>query len=217
MKILECIPVIRKPEKPIEGVVYLENDEQHQTLASKIAQLKDYDFDYAVFHHQDLIIRTPELIEPNCQRMRVDDVAVAGVIGTLLMSQTCAWWLHQRGVVTVGAIMQGDGKGSSYPMLDGPGFRTDAVSVDGCILVMDKAFVQSYEPHDFGHWRFGYDTDCCFQALQQGRNVGIIDLRCTHESQGGFDQAEFDKFRQSFLAYWKQHVDFPVIKQSEFK
>lgn len=216
MKILEFVPVEKMPDKPSLGPILLDNS-MGNTLSQKISCLKNWDADYYIFRHSDLTIETPELIEPQCELMRRDNIAVAGVIGTLFMSQSCAWWLHHRGVVTVGAIMQGDGKGGSYPMLDGPGFRSDAVAVDGCILIMDKAFVQSYEHHDFGHWRFGYDTDCCFQALLQGRNVGILDLRCTHQSQGGFDQTEFDNFRQRFLAYWKQYVEFPVIKQSEFK
>ena len=216
MKILEFIPVIRTPERPKEGVIYLENDEQHQTLASKIALLKDYDFDYAVFHHDDLIIRTPELIEINCERMRIDDAGVAGLIGTLCLFDSCQWWQPQRNVVTVGAILQGDGKGGEYPMLDGPGYRSDAVSVDGCLMIFDKAFIDKYEPHEY-HWRFGYDVDACLQCLSMGRNVAIADIQCKHDSQGSFNAAEFDAFRTKFLAYWKQHVTFPVIKQSEFR
>ena len=216
MKILESVPVIMAPERPQEGVVYIENKPGRETLAQKIAALKEYDFDYAIFRHQDTHILTPELVEPNCCMMQEANVAVAGVIGTLIMSTTCAWWMHQRGVVTVGAIMQGDGKGGAYPMLDGPGFNPNAVSVDGAFMIFDKKFVDSYEVHDF-HWRFGYDTDACFQALQQGRNVGIVDIRVQHDSQGSFDQKEFGEFQQKFLNYWKQHVDFPVIKQSIFR
>lgn len=216
MKILESVPVIMAPERPQEGVVYIENKPGLETLAQKIAALKEYDFDYAIFRHQDTHILTPELVEPNCRMMQEANVAVAGVIGTLIMSTTCAWWMHQRGVVTVGAIMQGDGKGGAYPMLDGPGFNPNAVSVDGAFMIFDKKFVDSYEVHDF-HWRFGYDSDACFQALQQGRNVGIVDIRVQHDSQGSFDQKEFGEFQQKFLDYWKQHVDFPVIKQSIFR
>lgn len=217
MKILEFVPVTMAPEQPQEGIIYIENGPGSETLAQKIAALKEYDFDYAIFRHQDTKILTPELVEPNCHRMRLDDVAVAGVIGTMFMSTTCAWWMHQRGVVTAGAIMQGDGKGGAYPMLDGPGYRTDMVSVDGAIMVFDKAFIDKYEPIEYGHPRFGYDVSCCFQALQQGRNVGIVDIRVQHDSQGGFDQKEFSEYQKKFLEYWKPHVDFPVIKQSRFR
>lgn len=216
MKILEFIPCIRSPEKPKEGVIYLENDDAHQTLASKIALLKDYDFDYAVFHHDDLIIRTPELIPAQCERMRIDNVGVAGLIGTLCLFDSCQWWQPQRNIVTVGAIIQGDGKGGEYPMLDGPGYRPDLVSVDGCFMIFDREFIQRYEPHEF-HWRFGYDSDACLQCLSMGRNVAVVDVQCKHDSQGSFNAAEFNEFRTKFLAYWKQHVSFPVIKQSEFK
>lgn len=217
MKILEFVPVIMAPEKPQEGVIYIENKPGRETLAQKIAALKDYDFDYAIYRHQDTKILTPELIEPNCHRMRLDDVAVAGVIGTMYMSDTCAWWMHQRGVVTAGAIMQGDGKGGAYPMLDGPGYRPGMVSVDGAFMIFDKKYIDSYRPIDYGHSRFGYDVSCCFQALQMGRKVGIVDIRVQHESQGSFDQKEFSEFQQNFLYYWKQYVDFPVISQSRFK
>ena len=215
MKILEFIPVIKKPERPLENVIYLENETENETLAHKIYRLKDYQADYYVFHHQDAVLETPETLEANLERMRIDNVGVAGVIGTLIMSTTCAWWLHQRGVVTVGAIMQGDGKGGAYPMLDGQGYRCNAVAVDGCWMVFSDEFINKYELHEY-HWRFGYDTDACFQALRRGMNVGILDVRVKHDSQGGFDQKEFAEFQNKFLTDWKQHVEFPVIKQSRF-
>ena len=216
MKIIESVPVILKPERPAENVVYLENDESHQTLASKIALLKDYDFDYAIFRHNDLKIETSELIEPQCELMRMHNVGVGGVIGTLCLFESCTWWQPLRNVVTVGAILQGDGRGGAYPMMDGPGFRADAVSVDGCMMVFSKHFIDKYEPHDFASWRYLYDVDACLQCLKMGMNVGILDLRCRHDSQGQMSP-DFEQVRQKFLAYWKQFVNFPVIKQSEFR
>lgn len=216
MKILEFVPVVNTPENPREGTVYLPNEPGRDTLAQKIASLKEYDFDFAVFRHEDLEILTPELVPVNCERMRVDNVGVAGLIGTLCLHDTCTWWNPQRNVVTVGAIIQGDGKGGSYPMLDGPGYRPDAVSVDGCFLVFSREFIGRYEPHDFSSWRYLYDVDACLQCLQMGKNVAIVDIRCKHDSQGKMT-ADFEQARQKFLAYWKPHVDFPIIKQSEFK
>lgn len=216
MKIQEFIPVIKKPERPKEGVIYLENDDTHQTLASKIGMLKDYDFDYAVFHHDDLIVRTPELIPAQCERMRIDNVGVAGLIGTLCLFSSATWWNPQRNIVTVGAIIQGDGRGGEYPMLDGPGYRPDVVSVDGCFLILNKEFVKKYEPHDFGSWRYLYDVDACLQCLRMGMNVGIVDVQCKHDSQGQMTP-DFEQARQKFMTYWKRFVEFPVIKASEFK
>ena len=215
MKILEFVPVEKTPEKKQPGVVYLPNVQGCTTLADKIARMKGYDFDYAVFRHADTTIETPEALEVNCNRMRMDNVGVAGVIGTLFMSESCAWWLHKRGVVTAGAIMQGDGKGGAYPMIDGAGYRVDAVGVDGCFMVFSREFIARYEAHPY-HWRFGYDLDACFQALSMGMKVGILDIRVRHDSQGSFDSKEFDEYRQKFLARWKPHVDFPVIAQSTF-
>ena len=39
MKVMEFVPVILKPERPAEGVTYIENT-GHETLAEKIAVLK---------------------------------------------------------------------------------------------------------------------------------------------------------------------------------
>lgn len=216
MEIREFIPVILKPERPLEGVTYLENLGETDTLAEKIKRMLDTPADYYVFHHQDLKIETPEAIPLQCERMRVDGVGVAGVIGTRYMSTACAWWMHPRPVVTAGAIMQGDGHGGAYPMLEDPGYHVDLVSVDGAIMIFSREFLEKYEPHPF-HPRFGYDVDSCFQCLEMGLKVATLDVRCMHESQGGFDPAEFDSYRQKFLEYWKPHVDFPVISQSRFK
>ena len=216
MKILEFVPVIKKPEKPLEGVIYLENEYEGENLAHKIYRLKDYQADYYVFHHQDLVIETPEMIPAQCERMRVDNVGVGGVIGTLCLYESCTWWSPMRNVVTVGAIIQGDGKGGSYPMLDQPGYRSDAVSVDGCFLIFSDEFINIYEYHDFGSWRFCYDVDACLQARKNHMRVAIMDLRCKHDSQGEMTP-DFEQTRQQFLAYWKQHVTFPVIFQSEYR
>lgn len=217
MKIQEFIPVIMRPEKPLEGVTYVENGEGRETLAQKIGSLLELaEADYYVFHHQDLKIETPELVGPACERMRVDNVGVAGVIGTLCLHNSCTWWNPQRNVVTVGAILQGDGHGGVYPMLDGPGYRSDAVSVDGCFMIFSREFLEKYEAHDFGSSRYLYDVDACLQALRMGMRVGIADVRCRHESQGHMTP-DFEPARQKFLAYWKPRVDFPVISQSSFR
>ena len=217
MEIKEFIPVIMRPEKPLEGVTYIPNGEDKETLAKKIGSLRELaEADYYVFHHQDLKVETPELIGPACERMRVDNVGVAGVIGTLCLHNSCTWWNPQRNVVTVGAIMQGDGKGGSYPMLDGPGYRNDAVSVDGCFMIFSREFLDKYEAHDFGSNRYLYDVDACLQSLRMGMRVGILDVRCRHESQGHMTP-DFEQARQKFLSYWKDYVDFPVISQSSFR
>lgn len=223
MIIKEFVPVKRAPDRPADGVEYLENTNgvsctvKGDFIADKIARLKNYDFDYAVFRHDDTVIHTPGQVPVNCERMRMDGVGVAGVIGTLIMGESCGWWMHKRGVMTAGSILQGDGRGGAYPMADRPGYRTDMVSVDGCFMIFSKKFIELYEPHLFGHWRFGYDTDACFQCLQNGMNVGIVDVTVRHESQGSFNPDEWEKFRKSFLDYWRRYVDFPVIKQSTFK
>lgn len=215
MKILDFIPVEKQPENPIKGTVYIDNT-QGDTLAKKIGVLKQYDADYYIFRHDDIKVLQPDRVLPQIELMRTRNCGVGGLIGTLCLYDSGTWWNPQRNVVTVGSIMQGDGKGGAYLMADGPGFRSDAVSVDGCFMVFSKDFVQKYEPHDFGSWRYFYDVDACLQCLQMCMNVAILDIRCQHDSQGQMTP-DFEQARQKFLGYWKPRVDFPVIKQSEFR
>ncbi len=215
MKILEFVPVEKTPDKPINGLIYIDNS-RGDTLAKKIAVLKEYEADYYVFHHDDINILTRERVVTQIDMMRVNNCGIGGVIGTLCLFDSCTWWNPQRNVVTVGAIQQGDGKGGYYLMADGAGFRSDAVSVDGCFMVFSRDFIEKYEPHDFGSWRYLYDVDACLQCLQMGKNVAILDIICQHDSQGQMTP-DFEQARQKFLGYWKPRVDFPVIKQSEFK
>lgn len=207
---------MKDPRPDSTGIHYIDNS-RGSTLSEKIKAQLELDADWYIFRHEDLTIETPEMIPGQCDRMRMDGVGVAGVIGTRFMSETCAWWMHQRQVVTAGAIMQGDSKGGAYPMIEDPGYHNDLVSVDGAIMFFSRDFLEKFEPHNFGHFRFGYDLDACFQCLALGMKVATVDVMCRHESQGKFDPNEFDSFRRKFLEYWKPHVDFPVIACSRFK
>ena len=203
---------------------YIGND-VGKDLSTKISLMHSWaspDTDWYCFHHDDLTFASddpyndPYLIQQlaECDRK---GVGVAGVIGTLCLYESCQWWQPMRPQVTVGAITQGfaDGK-PDVDMADGPGFRTDAVSVDGCCLFFSKKFIQEYEVHPW-HPRYLYDVDACLQALSKGYKVGVLDYRCRHQSEGHFDPAEFENTRKKFMEYWKPRVDFPVIYSSKFR
>lgn len=122
-----------------------------------------------------------------------------------------------RPQVTVGAITQGFSNGQPDALMaDGPGIRTDAVSVDGCCMFFSKEFLQQFDPHPF-HPRLCYDVDACLQALSHGFRVGIADFPCRHQSEGKFDVGELEATRKKMMAYWAPRVDFPVIHTSKFR
>ena len=212
---------------PVEGdtvqdLHHIGND-LAQTLSGKIALMRDMaDADWYCFHHDDLTFACEDphndpYLEQQLALFDRENVGVAGVIGTLCLFESCMWWTPMRPQVTVGAITQGFSQGQpDVVMADGPGTRTDAVSVDGCCMFFSKKFLHEFEPHPF-HWRFLYDVDACLQALSWGFKVGILDYRCRHQSEGKFDPNEFNIARQEFFKYWKPRVDFPVINSSSFR
>ena len=216
MKIQVSVPV-KEPGRTQAGVRFIDNS-SGATLSEKIKAQLDVEADWYVFRHEDLSV--PADFGPLKEQLAFFDrehVGVAGVIGTLCLFESLTWWNPMRPQVTVGAITQGFSNGQpDVLMADGPGIRTDAVSVDGCCMAFSREFLEKFEPHPF-HWRFGYDVDACLQALSMGYKVGIMDFPCRHQSEGKFDPGEFERFRQQFLAYWKPRVDFPVIHTSKFR
>lgn len=193
------------------------------TLSGKIAAMRSLaDADWYCFYHEDLTFDCDDpysdpYLEQQLALFDRENVGVAGVIGTLCLYPTCMWWQPMRPQVTVGAITQGfsDGKPDAV-MADGPGTRTDAVSIDGCCMFFNRKFLDVFEAHPF-HWRYLYDVDACLQALQHGFKVGVLDYRCRHQSEGKFDVGEFDAARKKFMEYWGPKVDFPVINSSKFR
>ena len=203
---------------------YIGND-VGKDLSTKIALMHSWaspGTDWYCFHHDDLTFASddpyndPVLLNQlaECDRQ---GVGVAGVIGTLCLYPSCQWWNPMRPQVTAGAIIQGFSNGQpDVVMADGPGFRTDAVSVDGCCMFFSDRFLQKYEPHNF-HPRYLYDVDACLGALYNGFKVAILDYRCRHQSEGKFDPGEFEVARKKFMEYWSPKVDFPVICSSRFR
>lgn len=216
MKIQVSVPV-KDPTPDSAGIHYIDNS-MGATLSEKIKRQLDIDADWYLFRHDDL--QTPPDFGPLVRQLEAfsrEKVGVAGVIGTLCLYPTVMWWQPMRPQVTVGCITQGFADGRpDVLMADGPGIRTDAVSVDGCCMLFSREFLEKFEPHPF-HARFGYDADACLQALSLGYRVGIVDFPCRHQSEGKFDPGEFETFRKKFMEYWGPRVDFPVITRSLFR
>lgn len=201
---------------------YIGND-RAGTLSEKIALMRDMaNADWYCFHHDDLTFAsddpyTDPYLEQQLSVCTREHVGVAGVIGTLCLFQSCQWWQPMRPQVTAGCITQGFSNGQpDCVMADGPGFRTDAVSVDGCCMWFSREFLEKFEAHPW-HPRYLYDVDACLQALSNGFRVGILDYRTRHQSEGKFDPGEFDSARKKFMEHWGPKVDFPVINSSKFR
>lgn len=207
----------KDPREGVAGEICLDNS-YGNTLSEKIKAMAGWDADWYVFRHDDLeILRPLAGAIPQFEAFGRDNVGVAGLIGTMCLHGSCQWWQPLRGTVTAGGIIQGFSDGRpDVPMLDGPGYRTDMVSVDGCFMCFSRDFLEKFEAHPI-HWRFGYDVDACLQCLQMGKKVGILDLQCRHQSEGKFDPREFEAARKKILEYWTPRVDFPVISLSKFR
>lgn len=216
MKIQVSVPV-KDPRPDSTGIHYIDNS-RGETLSEKIKAQLDLDADWYIFRHEDLSV--PADFGPLVDQLTFFDrehVGVAGVIGTLCLFPTLTWWNPMRPQVTVGAITQGFSNGQpDVLMADGPGVRTDAVSVDGCVMAFSREFLERFESHPF-HPRLCYDVDACLQALSLGYKVGILDFPCRHQSEGKFDIGELEATRKKMMAYWAPRVDFPVIHTSKFR
>lgn len=217
MKIVTAIPVVKAPEKRIEGIEYIENDDGSPSLCRKLNRAlewaKGQEADWLCFHHDDLQIQTPELVEMNLRRAYSDGCRVCGVIGALTVFRP-EWWMNNRPLMTWGAIIQGYKDGREQLMADQPGYTPNMAIVDGCCLWIHKdmfdARVEDYGMHL-------YDDDICFRALQRGFKVAALDVRCRHQSEGGYEFRDYQGASDRFMDYWRARAEFPVISGQKFK
>ena len=217
MKIVTAIPVKERPANWVPNVHYIENDDGAPSLCKKLnAALewaKEQDADWLCWHHDDLEIQTPELVEPNLRRAYADGARVGGVIGALT-AWVPAWWQNRRTLHTWGAVVQGYHDGKEQIMADQPGYNPNLALVDGCVMWIHKDMfnvrVNDYACHL-------YDSDICFRALQKGFKVACLDVRCKHLSEGGYEFKEYQDATDKFMDYWRARAEFPVISGQKFK
>lgn len=217
MKIVTAIPVKERPANWVPNVNYIENDDGAPSLCKKLNKAlewaKEQEADWLCWHHDDLGIQTPELVEPNLRRAYADGVRVAGVIGALTV-WTPQWWMNRRPLHTWGAIVQGYKDGREQVMADQPGYNPNLALVDGCILWVHRDMfdvrVEDYGTHL-------YDDDICFRALEKGYRVACLDVRCRHQSEGGYEFKDYQNVSDKFMDYWRARCEFPVISGQKFK
>ena len=214
MKIVTAIPVKERPANWVPNVNYIENDDGAPSLCKKLNKAlewaKEQDADWLCWHHDDLEIQTPELVEPNLRRAEADGARVCGVIGALT-AWVPAWWQNRRTLHTWGAVVQGYHDGKEQIMADQPGYNPNLALVDGCVMWIHKDMfnvrVNDYACHL-------YDSDICFRALQKGFKVACLDVRCKHLR---YEFKEYQDATDKFMDYWRARAEFPVISGQKFK
>lgn len=218
MKIFTAIPVRDIPDTPGD-TLYIPNDgpmcDMGAKLNAAIDAAREAGADWLCFHHTDLTIETPELVEQQLSLAYNNGARVCGVIGSLICNDT-RWWMNSRPINTWGGIMQGYKDGSVNPMIDQAGFNPNMCIVDGCVLWIHRDMFKERVLTGMGMHL--YDDDICFRALASGYKVACVDVRCRHMSEGGYSPEEYERSRKIFMDYWKGRVDFAVLPgHSKFK
>ena len=217
MKIVTAIPVKERPANGRPDVNYIENEDGAPSLCRKLNKAlewaKEQEADWLCWHHDDLEIQTPELVEPNLRRAYSDGARVAGVIGALA-AFVPAWWQNNRPLMTWGAIVQGYKDGREQLMADQPGYQPNMAIVDGCCLWIHRDMFDE-RVEDYGMHL--YDDDICFRALQRGYKVACLEVRCKHLSEGGYEFRDYQEASDRFMDYWRARAEFPVISGQKFK
>ena len=148
----------RKPgQNDTDRVFYIEDRPEFEGIADKYnwaienIVLKSDD-DVICFRHDDTSFRTPEdMIIGQVRRAWDRGVGVCGVIGTIMLENSCTWWHPNRSLNGSGFIIQGgleplkdkdgkdvivDGKKAmrkiEYPMNEHRGTHDYLATVDGC-------------------------------------------------------------------------------------
>jgi len=203
-----------------ESGLYVEEGEDRSIFKKYNDALKRMvleDHDVVVFLHDDISIRD-EHFEKKVELFFEyrTKVGIAGVIGTTEYSEGGGWWLCDRNIKSRGRIIQGFTDGTEIVMAERGGMGdVGVVSVDGCILFMRGSVAKKYrfDEETYSGYHF-YDVDSCFEMIQMGYDIGIIDVTVKHESEGQLPPEWFEA-KDKFLAKWKgAGLTFPVILET---
>lgn len=177
------------------------------------------DNDVIVFLHDDIEIRDDNFEKKLDLYFKYKTkVGIAGVIGTNVFTENGGWWLTDRSIHTRGRIIQGFSDNSEHSMIEMGGMNdSQIVSVDGCIIFMRGSIAKTFRfdtiTYDGYHF---YDVDTCFTLMEQGWNVGIVDILVKHGSEGLLNYTWHNN-KDKFIKKWKEKgYTFPITKQ-QFK
>lgn len=247
---LQIIPISTRTSKHVDTntVKYIDNV-PNDTMARKYNRaIETYVLnsteDIICFRHDDTEIRTSlEACEYKVKKLTENHkIAVVGLIGTIALDPSCAWWYGVNGAggrLTYGAgsIIQGGKRPKvvdnkpvlgpdnkpimedfEYPMNDLPGVHPYMATVDGCCMFFPKWFFQEGFRFDENLMDFHfYDADICLQALAAGYKVSTCDLIVKHKSSGNLPK-NWDILRQNFFNKWNAAVEgqWPISRLTKF-
>jgi len=220
---IEIVPVREKKENT-KTIFYLD-DSCGNSMAKKYnwaienIVLKNDD-PIVCFRHDDLeFLNNSNLLANDILKYQYEHdkkIGVAGVIGTMNLERSMAWWNPLRQVNGIGSIIQCNknekGEDIEYPMNDWKTMNDHVVSMDGCCLFFHKRlfedglrFDENLEGYHF------YDVDICLESLRRGYKNLIIPIDTRHKSIG-MPPPNFNDLRIKVFNKWNEIVKgiFPI-------
>lgn len=181
-----------------------------------LSNIKDQlnDDDIVIFSHDDITIRDEYMPEKLKMFFELKpNIALAGVIGTSKYSKEGGWWHDYKHESGKGKIIQGKPDGTKYLMEVCNGMFDDVVLIDGCIMFMRGSIAKNFrfESDLLTRYHF-YDYDTCFQLLNQGYDIGIIDILVEHKSHGELTDDWYTQ-KEIFQKKWN-NLQYPITKDS---
>ena len=171
--------------------------------------------DIVMFVHGDVNIVDPFYIEKfEYYFNHVPNVAVAGVIGTTVLTEQGGWHMcpadYHRGQ-WIQDNTPPDGKTTIQQRKIGN--FDDVLVVDGmCFCVRGKYLLEGnrFDYKTYGDVYHFYDLDFCLEAIEKGWKVGVVDVLAKHKSAGGYD-SDWGRVKNIFIDKWKSKgVSFPL-------
>lgn len=248
---LQIIPINKRTEKHVDTatIKYIENIDNADSMTKKYNRaienfVLNSNEDIICFRHDDTELRTPiDVCDYKVRKLTENHkIAVLGVIGTIALEPSCAWWTGVsnaggRNAYGAGYIIQGGFRQKvidnhplvdknnkpimehyEYPMADCPGIHPYMATVDGCCMFFPKWFFQEGFRFDNNlHDYHFYDADICLQALAAGYKVSTVDIIVKHESEGK-PPPIWEALKLNFFNKWNSAVNgrWPISRLTKF-
>lgn len=175
------------------------------------------DNDIVVFCHADVTVLDEaynEKLEYAFSKLNID---VAGVIGTTHLFDSAGWWLCDQQFHR-GHLIQWQDDTNKYHMNRVAGNFTDLAVVDGLFMAVRGSLLkkQKFDVETFPTSYDFYDYDFCLTALENGSNVGVLDILVEHKSAGmGIFNESWKNNKDIFINKWiNKGYQFPISVNS---
>ena len=145
------------------------------------------------------------------------NIDVAGVIGTTHLFDSAGWWLCDQQFHR-GHLIQWQDDTNKYHMNRVAGNFTDLAVVDGLFMAVRGSLLkkQKFDVETFPTSYDFYDYDFCLTALENGSNVGVLDILVEHKSAGmGIFNESWKNNKDIFINKWiNKGYQFPISVNS---